>query len=98
MDKSQTYLPSPKEILGFKYGSPQRLSLSEIKSGRIDETVLRGAAWRRCCRRLRLPAKLAHPCPVISACAHRCSISDTIPAGGEDAAHQIQRHCPSTPA
>ena len=46
-----------------------------------------------CCQWSRLPAKLAHLRVVIRACAYRCSISDTIPADGEDAARRIQRPC-----
>jgi hypothetical protein len=74
------------------------LSLPEIKSGRIDGAILPGAAWRRCCQLPEPPARPGHPCPALGGCEPRCNISDTIRAGGEDAARQIQQHDPGSPA
>jgi hypothetical protein len=52
------------------------LSLPEIKSARNDGANLRGAAWRRCSRRLGRRAKSVRPCSAIGACEPRCSIFD----------------------
>jgi hypothetical protein len=37
-------------------------------------------------------------CPTLGGCEPRCNIADTIRAGDEDAARQIQQHDPSNPA
>jgi hypothetical protein len=44
------------------------------------------------------PAKPVHPCSATGGCEPRCNISDTIRAGDEDAARQIQQHDPGNPA
>src|SRR6516164_3644746 len=62
------------------------LSLPQIKFERIDGVILRGAAWQLCCQQLGLLAEPVHPCSAINVCELHCNISDTIRAGGEDAA------------
>ena len=74
-----------------------RLSLSEIKSGRIDGANLRGVGWARYGQRPAQHATLVHPCSAIGACEHHCNIFGTIPAGGEDAARRRQRHGQGNP-
>src|ERR1700730_2717471 len=73
------------------------LSLSEIKSGRIDGANLRGVGWARYGQRPAQHATLVHPCSAIGACEHHCNIFGTIPAGGEDAARRRQRHGQGNP-
>ena len=48
-------------------GQFSHLSLSEIKSGRIDGANLRGAGWARCGQRPEQHATLVHPCSAIGA-------------------------------
>src|SRR5271169_5631310 len=74
------------------------LSLPDIKSGRIDDVILRAAAWQRSCQRRGSTAKPAHPCPAISEYGLLCNSSDTIKAGAGDAARQTPPHSPSSPA
>src|SRR6516164_11762094 len=83
---------------GRPYFECGRLSLPQIKFERIDGVILRGAAWQLCCQQLGLLAEPVHPCSAPSGCELRCNISDTIRAGGEDAARQTQLHSPSNPA
>ena len=54
------------------------LSLSEIKSGRIDGANLPGAVWQRCCRRPGKRVKPAHPCAATSAYEPGCNSFVTI--------------------
>jgi len=61
-----------------KAGSFAVLSLSEIKSERIDDAIHPGSADRECGQRPERRAKPAHPCPAISACEPRCNFFDTI--------------------
>ena len=64
----------------------RHLSLPEIKSGRIDGAILRGAGRPRCGQPPEQHATLVHPCSAIGACERHCNIFGTIPAGGEGAA------------
>ena len=74
------------------------VSLPQIKFERIDGVILRGTVWQLCCRLPGLLAEPVHPCSATSVCELHCNISDTIRAGGEDAARQTQLHSPSNPA
>ena len=76
----------------------QPVSLPQIKFERIDGVIHRGAASQLCCQQLGLLAEPVHPCSAPSGCELHCNISDTIRAGGEDFARQIQLHSPSNPA
>src|SRR5258705_12751402 len=73
------------------------VSLSEIKSGRIDGANLRGVGLARYGQRPAQHATLVHPCSAIGACEHHCNIFGMIPAGGEDAARRRQRHGQGNP-
>ena len=95
---AMSMVPSPLLRQSSATESANSLSLPEIKSGRIDGAILPGAAWRRCCQLPEPPAKPVHPCPALDGCEPRCNIADTIRAGDEDAARQIQQHDPSNPA
>src|SRR5437868_1615889 len=76
----------------------QSLSLPQIKFECIDGVILRGTVSQLCCQLPGLLAEPVHPCSATSACELHCNISDTIRAGGEDAARQTQLHSPSNPA
>ncbi len=55
-----------------------RLSLPQIKSGRIDGVGLRDAGRPRCGQPPELHATLVHPCSPIGACAPHCNIVGAI--------------------
>src|SRR3979490_148434 len=66
-----TILCALVSIFEFRVRSRASLvSLSEIKSGRIDGANLRGVGWARYGQRPAQHATLVHPCLAIGACEH----------------------------
>ena len=79
MGTERTRRPKP----GLEKGV-RRLSLSQIKSGRIGDAVRRDVALRVSVRRFDLRAESARPCLGTDACELRCNMSCTIAARAED--------------
>ena len=69
-----------------------QLSLSEIKSERIDGVIRREWVSGECARRPEQPAVPAHPCSEIDVSRHHCNTAYTKGVCGAGAARRRRRH------